>query len=430
MYVKDLLVEKYGTRMVEEGGLEVYTSLDPQIQAVAEKAVNDEIEKLFSMHVTNGAALVTKPQTGEILAMVGSRDYFDTERDGNVNVTTQLRQPGSSIKPLTYALALQSGFTPASVIEDTPVSYPDGDRVYAPVNYDGKYHGRVTLRTALGSSFNIPAVKLLDRLGVSNLINFAQTMGITTWKERNRFGLSLTLGGGEVKMTDMAVVYGVFANQGLKVGLHPILQVKNADGKILEDFYCNPGVQFIPQAEAADTLFCQPEAVLSPMIAYQISDILSDNNARIPAFGPNSLLNIPQQQVAVKTGTTNDKRDNWTIGYTPDYVTVVWVGNNDNTPMNAVASGITGATPIWNTIITSILEHKTTLAAFTPPTGLVPVQICAETGLVDCYCRNKRIVYFIPGTQPKETCPKPTPGTENHQPPFITNPQENFPNQI
>ncbi|MGI5827697.1 MAG: transglycosylase domain-containing protein [Patescibacteria group bacterium] len=410
MYVKDLLVEKYGTRMLEEGGLEVITSLDPKVQTSAENAVKAEIEKLLPMHVTNGAALVTHPYTGEILAMVGSRNYFDTNSDGNVNVTTSLRQPGSSIKPLTYALALQSGFTPASMIDDAPVSYPDGNRAYTPVNYDGRFHGRVTLRTALGSSFNIPAVKLLNQLGVDNLIDFAETMGITTWKDRSRFGLSLTLGGGEVKMTDMAVVYGVFANQGLKVNLHPILQVKGPDGRILDDFYCNPGFHFLPSAAASSkNVFCQPQAVLSPSIAYQISDMLSDNNARTPAFGPNSLLKIDNHQVAVKTGTTNDRRDNWTIGYTPEYVVVVWVGNNDNTPMSSVASGITGATPIWHSIITDLLTNTSEPVTFQPPSGLIPVQICEDNGLLACStCRNIKTEYFIPGTQPKQSCQQET----------------------
>lgn len=417
MYVKDLLVQKYGSRMVEEGGLEVWTSLNPTIQELAEKSVKDEIEKLYSMHVTNGSVLVTAPNTGEVLAMVGSRDYFDKEHDGNVNITTALRQPGSSIKPVTYALAFQSGMNPSTVILDAPVVYPDGSKTYAPVNYDGKFHGNVTLRTALGSSFNIPAVKLLDKLGVENLIDFGTKMGITTWYEKNRFGLSLTLGGGEVKMTDMAETYGVFANGGLKVKLHPILTVKDEKGKELDDFYCNPGFNFFESIKAKDKkTFCQPKAVLAPTVAYQISDVLSDNNARIPGFGTNSLLNIANHQVAVKTGTTNDKRDNWTIGYTPSYVVVTWVGNNDNTPMSAVASGITGATPIWHNTMKGILEGKEN-EGFTPPSGLIPVQICADNGLLPCTsCRNLKIEYFVPGTEPKVACvdatPSPSPKLE------------------
>jgi 1A family penicillin-binding protein len=406
MYVKDLLVKKYGTRLVEEGGLEVITSLDPNIQKVAEASVSAELEKLAGMRVGNGAALVTNPKTGEILAMVGSRNYFDTQRDGNVNVTTQLRQPGSSIKPLTYALALQSGFTPASTIDDSPVSYPDGDKWYKPVNYDGQFHGIVTLRTALGSSYNIPAVKLLDKLGVDALFNFAKTMGITSWNDRSRFGLSLTLGGGEVKMVDMAVAYGVLANQGLKVDLNPILMVKDGKGKLLQDFDCNLGSNIIPSVNAATkTVYCQPQAVLSPNVAYQISHMLSDNNARTPAFGAFSLLNVPKHQVAVKTGTTNDRRDNWTVGYTQENVIVVWVGNNDNTPMSAVTSGITGATPIWRNITDKLLENKTYPLVFNPPQGLIAIEICADNGLLPCAtCKYVKTEYFIPGTEPRYHC--------------------------
>jgi len=407
MYVKDVLVEKYGTRLVEEGGLEVLTTLDPLIQESAEKAVTSELDNLTNMHVTNGASLVTNPNTGEILAMVGSRDYFDTERDGNVNVTLMLRQPGSSIKPLTYALALQSGMSPATIIEDSPVSYPDGDKPYRPVNYDGRFHGRVTLRTALGSSFNIPAVKLLNQLGVDSLFNFGKTMGITTWKERNRFGLSLTLGGGEVKMIDMAVAYGVFANQGVRVDLNPIMQVRDSKGKILQQFDCPVPMSYSlekPVEAASQTISCKSQKVLSPLITYQISDMLSDNNARIPAFGANSLLNIPNNQIPVKTGTTNDRRDNWTIGYTNDRVIVVWVGNNDNSPMSAVTSGITGATPIWRSITDSLIKDQEPIV-LRPPAGLKAVQICADNGYLPCpSCKNIKTEYFIPGTEPKLHC--------------------------
>jgi len=407
MYVKDNLVEKYGTRIVEEGGLEVITSIDPQIQQSAEKAVVEEMDNLKYMNVTNGAVVVTNPTSGEILAMVGSRDYFDTANDGNVNVTLMLRQPGSSIKPLTYALALQSGMTPMTTIEDSPVSYPDGDTRYQPVNYDGRFHGIVTLKTALASSFNIPAVKLLDKLGVDSLFNFGKTMGITTWKDRNRFGLSLTLGGGEVKMIDMAVAYGVFANQGMKVDINPILQVRDSKGKVLQQFDCNPNkaITFEQPVEAANTkISCKAERVLSSLVSYQISNMLSDNNARIPAFGPNSLLNIPNQQIPVKTGTTNDRRDNWTIGYTPDRVVVVWVGNNDNSPMSAVTSGITGATPIWRSITDNLIKDKEPIV-LNVPAELKAVEICSDNGYLPCAsCRNIKTEYFIPGTEPKLHC--------------------------
>jgi len=408
MYVKDVLVEKYGTRIVEEGGLEVLTSLDPIIQQSTEQAVVSEMENLKYMHVTNGAAVVINPGTGEILAMVGSRDYFDTAHDGNVNVTLMMRQPGSSIKPLTYALALQSGMTPMTTIEDAPVSYPDGSKPYQPVNYDGRFHGIVTLKTALASSFNIPAVKLLDKLGVDSLFNFAKTMGITTWKDRSRFGLSLTLGGGEVKMVDMAVAYGVFANQGLRINLNPVLQVRDSKGKILQQFDCPTPIKNLTLEQsvqaASEKISCNAQRVLSPLIAYQISNMLSDNNARTPAFGPNSLLYIPNQQIPVKTGTTNDRRDNWTIGYTPDRVVVVWVGNNDNSPMSAVTSGITGATPIWRSVMDDLIKDKNPIV-LAPPTGLNAVQVCVDNGYLPCAsCKNIKTEYFIPGTEPKLHC--------------------------
>jgi 1A family penicillin-binding protein len=405
MYVKDLLVEKYGTRMVEEGGLSVITSIDLDTQDMAEEAVKEELEKLVGMNVTNGSVLVSKPSTGEILAMVGSRNYFDTEHDGNVNLTTALRQPGSSIKPVTYSLAFSNGMSPSTMIVDEAVSYPDGPgRWYKPVNYDNQFHGNVSLRTALGSSYNIPAVKLLDKLGVDNLLNFAKKMGITSWTDRNRFGLSLTLGGGEVHMTDMAVAYGVFANSGLKVDLHPILQVKDSNGDILDEFYCNKSSSFLEDSKK-DRVFCQPEVVISPVTAYQINDVLADFNARIPGFGPNRMLQIDDYKVAVKTGTTNDKRDNWTIGYTPENVVVVWVGNNNNTPMSAVASGITGATPIWHYVTRSLLEGKDEIKEFAPPKGLKAVEICADNGLLPCAsCKQIRTEYFIPGTEPRYHC--------------------------
>ncbi|MHA1544413.1 MAG: transglycosylase domain-containing protein, partial [Alphaproteobacteria bacterium] len=371
MYVKELLVKKYGQQMVEEGGLEVKTSLDLEIQKMAQKIVSREIKKLAPLRVSNGAALVTNPQTGEILAMVGSRDYFDLKNDGNVNVTLRPRQPGSAIKPITYSLALENGFTAASLLSDTPVTYRlPGQKPYSPRNYDGRFHGQIPLRVALASSYNVPAVKILAALGVEKMIQRGQAMGITTWDDPARFGLSLTLGGGEVKMTDLAVVYGTLANLGRRVDLNPILEVKNYRGEILE-------------TKETD----QPPAgkpVLSPAIAYLLTDILADNRARTPTFGPRSVLNIPgHPHVAVKTGTTQNLRDNWTIGYTPDYLVAVWVGNNDNTPMSYVASGITGASPIWQQIMTNLLRDVPD-KEFPRPENLRRVEICPSTGTLPC----------------------------------------------
>jgi len=405
MYVKDLLVEKYGTRLVEEGGLEVITSLDLDAQQMAEKKVSEEIEKLQNLHVTNGAALVTNPKTGEILAMVGSKDYFNQAEDGNVNVTIRPRQPGSSIKPVNYAYALSNGLTPASVIDDSPVSYRiPGSPPYTPVNYDSRFHGRLTLRSALANSYNVPAVKVLASYGVDKMITMGGKMGITTWNEPERYGLALTLGGAEVKMTDMAVVYGTLANQGLRVDLHPILRVTNWRGKTLQDFACAKDFTLFKPAEAAyETLDCNPQPVVNPNVAYQLTDILSDNNARSQAFGLNSKLNIPGHQVAVKTGTTNNKRDNWTIGYTQDRLVAVWVGNNDNSPMSAVASGVTGTSPIWHNIISELLKDRLP-HQFAKPSGLIPVEVCSLNGLLPCEGCPTKTEYFLPGTEPKTHC--------------------------
>lgn len=387
MYIKDLLVEKYGIKTVEQGGLHVITSLDLDLQEMAQQAVSDEVDKLSNMHVTNGAAVITDPKTGEVLAMVGSRDYFDQEKDGNVNVTTSLRQIGSAIKPVTYALALSNGYTPATIIPDTPITYKiPGTDPYTPVNYDGKFHGNVTLRTALGSSYNIPAVKTLAVFGVNKMIDLAQSMGITTWNDRTRFGLSLTLGAGEVKMTDMTVVFGTLANLGSRINLKPITKVTDYTGKVLEGLNEQPS-----------------QRVLDTKVAYLLTDILKDNSARTPAFGPSSYLIIPNHEVAVKTGTTNDKRDNWTIGYTNDYLVAVWVGNNDNTPMNAVASGITGASPIWHNIMISLLKDKEP-QAFQRPDNLLKIRVCVINGLLPCEGCPTVEEYFVSGTEPKYAC--------------------------
>jgi membrane carboxypeptidase/penicillin-binding protein PbpC len=407
MYVKDILAQQFGSRLVEQGGLNVFTSLDLNIQQTAQQIVTQEINQLFPLNITNGAALVINPKTGEILAMVGSRDYFDLERDGNVNLTLSLRQPGSAIKPVNYAVALQNGFTAASIIQDSPVTYNiPGSKPYSPINYDRRFHGPVTLRQALASSYNVPAVKVLASYGINKMLNMGKKMGITTWTEPSRYGLSLTLGGAEVKMTDLAVVYATLANQGVKVSLHPILKVTDSRNKTLIDFSCNPTALIsLPQTveAAAQHILCQPEAVLSPDIAYILTDILADPYARAPAFGLRTFLNIPNHQVAVKSGTSNDKRDNWTIGYTTDYLVATWVGNNDNSPMSAVASGVTGASPIWHKIMLELLKDQPP-HQFIPPPGLVKAKICPLTGQLACQGCPAKNEYFLPGTEPVKHC--------------------------
>ena len=374
MYVKDLLIKKYGLTMVEKGGLIVTTSLDLKTQDMAQEIVRTEVDENAYLNLTNGAALVTNPKNGDILAMVGSRDYNDPN-GGNVNLTTSLRQPGSSIKLITYAAALSNGFTAATTLEDSPVTYRvAGAPDYSPVNYDGAFHGRVPLRIAFANSFNIPAVKTLAKIGIPTMIATARKMGITTWNDPQNYGLSITLGAAEVKMTDMATAYGTAANQGLRVDVNPILKITNYSGELLY------------QKES------EKRQVLDSGVAYIISSILSDNSARSWEFGSNSPLNIPRHTVSVKTGTTDNKRDNWTIGYTPSYLVAVWVGNNDNSPMSKdLASGITGAAPIWNKIMTTLLGNVNTLS-YKMPDNVV---------LKKCGTKTE---YFIKGTETNIRC--------------------------
>ena len=396
MYVKKLLAKQFGEELLNTGGLEVRTTLDLQTQKDAEVVVAQEIATLNRLSVKNGAAMITNPQTGEILSMVGSVNYFDFANDGQVNVTLRPRQPGSSIKPVTYALALENGKTTQSIIDDSPVTYHTaGSKPYSPKNYDGTFHGKVTLRESLASSYNIPAVKTLAEVGISNMIDLAEQMGITTWKDRSRFGLSLTLGGGEVTMADLTQVYGTFANMGTSVPLNPILEVTDYTGTIYYQNSC-----------ALTKENCPGEQVLQPETAYLITNILSDNQARTPAFGPFSTLHIPNQEVAVKTGTTNNLRDNWTIGYTSDRLVAVWVGNNDNTPMSYVASGITGASPIWNKLIRAQLSEENP-HQFILPENIIMAQVCKNQPYTVCeFCPPASLYteYFADGTQQLYSC--------------------------
>lgn len=406
LWVKDILVERYGEDKVNLGGLRVTTSLDYDLQAAAQASLSAEIEDLQRLRVGNGAALVTKPPTGEVLAMIGSHDYFDTENDGNVNITIRFRQPGSSIKPINYAVGLLKGWPTSNMYIDIPTCFAvTGQKAYCPRNYDATFHGPVQMRFALGNSYNLPAVKQLALNGVESMIATASAMGIKGWDDPSQYGLSLTLGGGEVRMVDMAVAFGSFANGGVKVPLNPILKVEDYQGEIIEQvdieeiselassqrlsweqFKSNPPD---PQSE-------KPVAVLPEEVAYIISHILLDNNARQSAFGSSSQLVIPGQTVSVKTGTTNDLRDNWTIGFTPNLLVSTWVGNNDNTPMSYVASGVTGASPIWNDITSYALKDKKDQPP-KQPQGVVSQQVCVLTGLLpsgdnDCETRTELFI--------------------------------------
>ena len=390
LWVKEKLVEMFGERQVEQGGLRVVTTLDLDLQKKAEGIVVTEVAKLEKLKVSNGAALITKPRTGEILAMVGSHDYFDLEHDGNVNVVLRPRQPGSAIKPLNYALALESKIlTPASVLNDIPTCFQNGNQpLYCPINYDNQFHGPVQIRFALGNSYNIPAVKTLSLNGLVKFVEFAKKMGITTFTEPKNYGLSLTLGGGEVTMFDLATAFSSFAGSGIKQKLFAIQEVKDWQEKNLFKQEEEPG-----------------ERVISMETAYLISHILLDNFARSAAFGPASKLLIKNHpEVSVKTGTTNDKRDNWTIGFTPDFMVAVWVGNNDNTPMSQIASGVSGASPIWNQIMTQVLSDQKERWPLKPE-GIVGANICVLSGLrptSEGSCQT-RFEYFIDGTVPSET---------------------------
>jgi membrane peptidoglycan carboxypeptidase len=393
MYVRELLEEKYGVHALEQGGLRVTTTLDLNLQDVAQASLSAELANLKKLKISNGAALITNPGTGEILTMIGSKDYFSTDIDGKVNVTTRERQPGSSIKPLNYALGLETKvITPSTMLLDTPICFEMvGQPNYCPKNYDNTFRGLTQIRFALGNSYNIAAVKVLAMNGLEGFISFARKMGINSWKDPSQYGLSLTLGGGEVKMTDMATAFGVFANQGVKVPLRAILKVEDSSGKVLEEYNPDNGLR-------------EGEKVLSQETSFLISHILSDNNARSTAFGTNSVLNVPGKTVSVKTGTTNNLRDNWTIGYTPDLLVATWVGNNDGSPMSYVASGVTGASPIWQKIMKYALKDVK-VREIERPEGIVGASVCSDSGTLpkpEQPCET-RYEYFLKDTIPTDS---------------------------
>ena len=388
IYVKQILASQFGEAAVETGGLQVKTTLDYELQKKAEDIVFEEVEKLKGFKVGNGASVVMDPKTGEILSMVGSKDYFDEKNDGNFNVALANRQPGSSLKPVMYAAAFEKGYSPATLIMDVRTDFPTNDPqkpIYTPVNYDGKFRGPVQLRFALGNSLNIPAVKMLARVGVEDVMEKGYEMGLENWEPTSQnlqnVGLSLVLGGREVSLKDEVSVYSVFANKGERQDPITILEVKDNKGKVLFKHKEKKG-----------------QKVISEEIAFLISHILLDNNARSDVFGSNSLINIAG--IAVKTGTTDEKRDNWTVGYSPGVVVGVWVGNNDNSPMNpAVASGVTGATPIWRRIMLEALKVKK-LEEFKVPSGVVAVEVDSLTGGMPYDNRPLRSEYFVKGTEP------------------------------
>lgn len=380
-YIKNELEKQYGTKLVEEGGLKVTTTLDLTVQENTENIVNEELDEVKYLNVSNGAVLVMRPPTGEILAMVGSRDYF-ASASGAFNVTTALRQPGSSIKPLNYAVGIDRRLvTPATLFLDTRTCFPAPGKQYCPVNYDGTFHGPQSLRLSLGNSYNIPAVKMLALNGVKEFVASMSAFTITSFKNADNYGLSLTLGGGEVRMSEMAQAFSALANRGKPRTLKGVLKVEDRSGKVLYEFKDPNFTRDIRKALKQPDSFAIPgKRAVSQETAFIISHILQDNNARLQAFGSGSFLVIPRHSVSVKTGTTDDKKDNWTIGYTPNFLAAVWVGNNDNTPMNqALSSGVTGAAPIWNRIMRDLLKNQASMPPIRPA-GVVGAQVCSTGG--------------------------------------------------
>lgn len=403
-YIRDQLEELFGEEVVESGGLQVTTTLDLELQEEAEEIVKEEVTDIAYLNITNGSAVVMDPNTGEILSMVGSADYFAQEATqegeptigGQFNVAVDgLRQPGSSIKPITYLAMFQRGYTPASMLMDVETEFMTGvdatEKPYQPKNYDGTFHGPISLRNALGSSINVPAVKSVAIVGVDNFLSLAYEMGFKTLEPSpenlKRFGLAVTLGGGEVHLLDTVTAYSAFANGGTRVQPVSILKVEDKNGDTLYEH---------KQVQGAE--------VISPAEAFLINDVLSDNNARLLAFGANSLLNTGRP-IAVKTGTTNDQRDNWTIGWSQEIMVGSWVGNNDNSAMKRVASGVTGASPIWRRIILAALDKGYGAPEWTVPDDIEQVQVDSISGYQTHHGFPEKTEYVIKGTLP--TSPDP-----------------------
>lgn len=392
-YVRSLLETQFDAQTIYRSGFSVYTTLDPALQDMAEERVKQQVDSLAAYDANNGALVAIQPSTGEILAMVGSADFYNDAIDGQVNMATSAtRQPGSSIKPVTYIAAFEKGWTPATLIWDVPSEFPpsgdpnDPRPPYIPVNYDERFHGPVTVRTALANSYNIPAVKTLKFDGIyddpstpneDGMLAVARKLGITSLT-RDDYGLSLTLGGGEVSLLEMTGAYAVIANGGNRVPQVAILKILDHTGNVVYDY----------QPPAGDQ-------VIRPEHAFLITSILSDNEARTPMFGANSVLRLPFP-AAAKTGTSNDYRDNWTLGYTPDLAVGVWVGNADYTPMKDV-TGLTGAAPIWSQFMQAAVPQLTggNPTPFTRPSGIVDRVICEISGTEPSqWCPDQRTEYF------------------------------------
>ncbi|MEX2054797.1 MAG: PBP1A family penicillin-binding protein [Candidatus Andersenbacteria bacterium] len=353
-YVKEQLDEEYGERVVEQGGLKVLTTLDIELQKIAEEVLKEKQATLNGLGASNAALVAIDPKTGNIVAMAGSVDYFNEEIDGNVNVAIRHRSPGSSIKPFVYAAAFRKGFTPDTLLVDAEMDFGQN---YRPKNYDLGQRGPVTMRIALANSLNIPAVQTLYLAGVRETTDLAQRMGMTSLNDPDRYGLSLVLGGGDVRLLDEVSAYGVLANDGVRYPQRSILNVES-------------GSETLYDAEAEEQ---RGEQALEAQVARLVTSILSDNNARASVFGTGSSLQLGSRPVAAKTGTTQEFRDGWTMGYTPSLAVGVWTGNNDNTPMGKRSDGVYTAGPIWNAFMRRALANKPIEQFVKPaPLGTLP----------------------------------------------------------
>lgn len=349
-WIRGQLEERYGPEVIETGGLRVITTLDMKLQEIGERVVREGAERNEKLYKAGNAALAAiDPKTGQVRAMVGSRNYFDREHDGNVNVALRPRQPGSAFKPFAYATAFKKGFTPDTVLFDVPTNFSTNPaEPYAPGNYDDRVRGPVTMRRALAQSLNIPSVKTLYLAGVNDTIDTAEALGITTLKDRSRFGLALVLGGGEVKLLELAGAYGALSQDGMRHPTVGILRVENASGEVLEAWRD------------------ESRRVLEPQIARLVTDILADNQSRAPVFGERSSLFFPDRPVAAKTGTTENYRDAWILGYTPSLVAGVWTGNNDGKSMIKGGAGVAAAGPVWHAFMAEALKD-TPVESFVKP---------------------------------------------------------------
>lgn len=389
--VRDELIKKYGEEKVASSGFTIKTSINLDWQKYAENTVFEQVEKLAGNRVSNGAVMVLDVKTGETKAVVGSYN-FDNENFGKVNVALSLRQPGSSFKPIYYIAGFEKGIiTPATLLKDQPITYggvPRGGEIYTPHDYDGKFRGTVLARRALSNSLNIPSIEVLSKVGIKSALEMANRLGITTLNAPSRFGLSLALGTGEVRLLDLTSAYATFANYGKKISPTTILEIRDKQNQIIYNYH--------PIGKQ----------VIAPEYTFLISSILSDNRTRAEVFG-NSLDN--NQQAAVKTGTTENYKDSWTIGYTPNLAIGAWVGNNDGAPMDNVAGSL-GAAPIFKALIEKFSEGLPQ-EKFQAPVNISAISICNFNGLIlkDTSSSSGYLEYFVKGSEPTQICYQPTP---------------------